>query len=103
MPEHGLKLFELDGREIRHVARDHLVLEKDQLFRHGGFDKAELVGELIVGVGCEVVFFNVSFLAFGVEVGKRLEKGVEGGQVGVQALNVGALVVDVTFEAGNGE
>lgn len=103
MPEDGLKLFELDGSQVRHVAGDHLIFEEGELFRDGAFDEAELVGELIVGVGCEIVFFDVCFSALLVEEGEGGEEGVEGGEVIVKALHVCALIVDVAFQTGYGE
>ena len=100
VPEDGLELFELDGRQVRHVARHHLVFEEGEFFRDGTFDEAEFVGELVVGVGREVVFFDVGFGALLVEEGEGGEKGVERGEVIIQALHVGALIVNVAFEAG---
>ena len=101
--EDGFELLELDRRQVRHVARHHLVFEKGEFLADGGFDEAELVGQLVVGVGCEVVFFNVGFGAAEVEGGDGGEEGVQGGEVGVEALHVAELVVDVAFEAGDGD
>ena len=80
-----------------------MVFEKGEFFSNGGFYEAEFVRELVVGIGCEVVFFDVGFLTVGVDVREGFEEGVEGRKIGVEALDVGALVVDVAFEAGNGE
>ena len=101
--EDRFELLELDGGEVGHVAGDELVFEEDKFLGDGGFDEAEFVGELVVGVGCEVVLFNVGFLALSVEVGEGFEEGVKRGKVRVQTLDVGALVVNVAFEAGDGE
>ena len=103
MPEHGLELFELDGSQVRHVAGDHLVFEKGEFFRDGAFDEAELVGELVVGVGCEIVFFNVCFSALLIEEREGGEESVEWWEIIVKALHVCALIVDVAFETGYSE
>ena len=103
MPEDGLKLFELDGSQVRHIAGDHLIFEEGEFFRDGAFNEAELVGELIVGVGCEIVFFDVCFSALLVEEGEGGEEGVEWGEVIIKALHVCALIVDVAFQTRYGE
>jgi hypothetical protein len=103
MPEDTFKLLELDGCEVRHVACDHLIFEEGEFLCNGGFHETKLVGEFVVGVGCEVVLFNVGFLALGVEVGEGIKEGVERREIGVQALDMGALVVNVAVKAGDGE
>ncbi len=80
-----------------------MILQKRQFLRNRRFHETELIRELVVGVGRKVVLFNVGFLALGVEEGEGVEEGVKRGEVRVQALDVGALVVDVAFEAGDGE
>ena len=99
MPKDRLKLFELDGSQVRHVAGDHLIFEEGEFFGDGAFDKAELVGELVVGVSREVVFFDVCFSALLVKDGEGGEKGVKRWEIIIQALHVGALIINVTFEA----
>ena len=99
MPKDRLELFELDGSQVRHVAGDHLIFEEGEFFCDGAFDESELVGEIIVRVCREVVFFDVCFGTLLVEEGEGGEKCVERGEVIVQALHVGALVVNVAFEA----
>lgn len=103
MPEDTFKLLELDRCEVCHVACDHLIFEKGKFLCNRGFHETKLVGEFVVGVGCEVVFFNVGFLALSVEVGEGVKEGVERREIGVQALDMGALVVNVTVKAGDGE
>jgi hypothetical protein len=66
----------LNGREVGHVARHHLVLEEGEFLGDGGFDQGEFVAELIVRVGGEVVLFDVGFLALGIYGGDVLEEGV---------------------------
>ena len=100
MPKDRLKLFELDRSQVRHVAGDHLIFEEGEFFRDGAFDKAELISKLIVSVGRKVVFFDVCFGTLLVEKGEGGEKGVERGKVIIQALHVGALIIDVAFKAG---
>ncbi len=70
MPENTLELLKLDRRQIRHVARDHLVLQEAEFLRHTAFHKAEFVGKLVVSVGCEVVLLDVGFGALIVEGGE---------------------------------
>lgn len=101
--EDGFEFLELDGREVRHVACDHLVIEEGEFLGHAGFDEAELVFEFVVGVSCEVVFFDVGFLALLVERVDGVEEGVEGGKVFAQASDVAELILDVAFQAGDGE
>ena len=81
VPEHRLELLELDRRQVRHVPRHHLVLEEGELLLHGRLDEPELVGQLIVGVGREIVLLDVGLLALGVHGRDLLEEGVQGGQV----------------------
>lgn len=103
MPEHGLELLELDGRQVRHVARHQLVFQEGEFLADRGLHERELVGQLIVRVRREVVFFDVGFRAALVERGNGGEEGGERREVGVQALRVPELVGDVAFEAGDGE
>ncbi len=101
--EDGLELLELDGGQVGHVARDHLVLEEGELLGHGGLGQGELVAELVVRVGGEVVFFDVGFLALGVDRRDGLEEGVQGWEVVGQLAHVVELVFYVAFQAGDGE
>jgi len=98
--EDGFEFLQLDRGQVRHVARHHLVLEEGELLGHAGFDQAELVFELVVGVGGEVVFFDVRLLALLVDGVDGVQEGVEWGEVFAQSSDVPELVFDVTFEAG---
>lgn len=101
--EHALELFELDGREVGHLARHQLVLEEGEFLADRGLHERELVGEFVVRVGGEVVFFDVGFGAAGVEGGDGGEEGGERGEGGGEAADVEELVGEVAFEAGDGE
>ena len=74
MAKNALELLELDRGEVSHFSGDHLVLEEAHFRDDRVADEVELVGELVVGVGCEVVFVDVGFVAF-------FGKGGEGGEV----------------------
>ncbi len=100
MAENGFEFFELNGSQVGHVSRNHLVFEKGQLLRDAGLDKAEFVFEFVICVGCEVVFFDVGFLASLVDRVDCFQEGVEGWKVFVQPLDVSELVFDVAFETG---
>ena len=67
MAKYGFKFLELDRSQVRHVPSDHLVLEEGEFFRYGRFDEPQLVREFVIGVGREVIFFNVSFFTLLVE------------------------------------
>ena len=86
--EHALELLELDGRQVRHVAGHELVFKEGELLGDGRGDEGEFVGKLVVGVGREVVLFDVSLGAARVEGGDGVEVFGEGGQVGVEPLDV---------------
>ena len=103
VPEHGLELLELDGRQVRHVARHQLVFQEGEFLADRGLHERELVGQLVVRVRREVVLFDVGFRAALVERGDGGEEGGERREVGVQALRVPELVGDVALEAGDGE
>jgi hypothetical protein len=97
--EHGFKFFELDGGEVRHVTSDHLVLEESKFFGNGVADKTELVLELVVGVGCEVVFFNVGFGALLVYGGNEVQVFVQWRERFANLLCVVQLVLYIAFQS----
>lgn len=81
MAKNGFKFLELNRCQICHVAGDHLIFEKGQLFGDRGFDEAEFVGKVIVGVGCKIVFFNVRFLTLLVKESEGFEVSVKGWEI----------------------
>ena len=101
--EHALELLELHGRQVGDGARDALVLEEGELAVDGAAHEGELVAELVVRVGGEVVVLDGGLGAARVERGQGLEEGVEGREVGVQGAHVRELVGHVALEAGEGE
>ena len=72
--EHGLEFLQLNGGQIRHVARHELVIEKSQLLLDGSFDQGQLVRELVVRVRREVVLLDVGFRALLVDGGNGLQE-----------------------------
>ena len=68
MAEYALKLLELYGSQVRHVARDQLIFEKCEFLGYAGANERELVGQLVVGVGRKVVLFDVGFGALRVDL-----------------------------------
>lgn len=81
MPENRFEFFELYGCQVRHIPSYQLILQKRQFLGNGALDETELVGEFVIGVSGEVVFFNICLRTLLVEEGESGEKGVQGGEV----------------------
>lgn len=103
MSENGFELLKLDWCQIGHVSGDHLIFQKGQLFRDGGFNETEFIGEVVISVCCEIVLLNVCLFALLIEESQVFKVSVQGWEVGVQALNMAALFVNITLEPGDGQ
>ena len=68
MSKNALEFFELDGRQVRHVPCDQLILQKRELLRNATGDKGVFVKEFVIGISRVVVFFNRCLFALSVEV-----------------------------------
>ena len=95
--EHRFEFFELDGGQVCHVASYALVFEEGEFVVYGGFYQAKFVREVVVGMCCEVVFFDVGFRAFGFYGGDLGEILREGRELRGEEFDVVELVFGVPF------